>query len=132
MSELKVYHCNEWHNEYTEFYMKSEVDKVIVELKAQKAQAEDDCAYWKTQARKNAVDNVVMAKQRAEALKRERRRKNKQCVAMAEWCNSEMGREAFACFRPRGTKELWREGHNYWAKWRKIWFELAQKFKESV
>ena len=33
MSELKVYHCNEWHNEYTEFYMKSEVDKVIAHNK---------------------------------------------------------------------------------------------------
>lgn len=32
MSELKVYHCNEWHNEYTEFYMKSEADKVIDEI----------------------------------------------------------------------------------------------------
>ena len=32
MSELKVYHCNEWHNEYTEFYMKSEADKVIADL----------------------------------------------------------------------------------------------------
>ena len=29
--ELKVYHCNEWHNEYTEFYMKSDVDAVIAE-----------------------------------------------------------------------------------------------------
>ncbi len=34
MSELKVYHCNEWHNEYTEFYIKYEADKVIAELKA--------------------------------------------------------------------------------------------------
>ena len=33
MSNLKVYHCNEWHNEYTEFYMKSEADKVIAKLK---------------------------------------------------------------------------------------------------
>lgn len=33
MSELKVYHCNEWHNEYTEFYMKSEADKVIAHHK---------------------------------------------------------------------------------------------------
>ena len=32
MSELKVYHCNEWHNEYTEFYIKSEADKVIADL----------------------------------------------------------------------------------------------------
>ena len=28
-------------------YLKSEADKVIAELNAQKAQAEDDCAYWK-------------------------------------------------------------------------------------
>ena len=34
MSELNVYHCNEWHNEYTEFYMKSDVDAAIDELKA--------------------------------------------------------------------------------------------------
>ena len=33
MSELKVYHCNEWHNEYTEFYIKSEADKVIARHK---------------------------------------------------------------------------------------------------
>ena len=32
MSELKVYHCNEWHNEYTEFYLKSEADKFITDL----------------------------------------------------------------------------------------------------
>lgn len=31
--ELKVYHCNEWHNEYTEFYIKSDVDAAIAELK---------------------------------------------------------------------------------------------------
>ena len=29
MIELKAYHCNEWHNEYTEFYLKSEADEVI-------------------------------------------------------------------------------------------------------
>ena len=32
----------------TRVYIKSEADKVIAELKSQKAQAEDDCAYWKT------------------------------------------------------------------------------------
>ena len=36
MSELKVYHCNEWHNESTEFYLKSEADKVIAELKEER------------------------------------------------------------------------------------------------
>ena len=59
-----------------------------------------------------------------------RHHKYKRCLAMAEWCNSEMGRETFACFRPRHTKEVWREEHEYWAKWRKIWFKLYKKFKE--
>lgn len=31
MSELKVYHCNEWHNEYTEFYIKYDVDATLAE-----------------------------------------------------------------------------------------------------
>ena len=33
MQELKVYHSNEWHNEYTDFYLKSEADKVIAHQK---------------------------------------------------------------------------------------------------
>lgn len=32
--ELKVYHCNEWHNEHTEFYLKYDVDASIDELKS--------------------------------------------------------------------------------------------------
>ena len=35
MSELKIYHCDEWHNPYTEFYLKSEADKVIAEKDAE-------------------------------------------------------------------------------------------------
>ena len=31
-----------------EYYTRTDADAVIAELKAQKAQAEDDCAYWKT------------------------------------------------------------------------------------
>ena len=57
--------------------------------------------------------------------------KYKRCLAMAEWCNSEMGRETFACFRPRSTKEVWREEHKYWYKWRKIWFKLYKKLKTN-
>jgi uncharacterized protein YdcH (DUF465 family) len=92
MSELKVASLFEFEKVLSGksnklFYSKNEVDKVIaeleesnkmeveqllieiVELKAQKAQADDDCAYWKTMAQKNAADNAAMAKQRAEAIK---------------------------------------------------------------
>ena len=43
MSEPKVYHCNEWHNEYTEFYLKSEADKVIAHHKHKRCLA---MAWW--------------------------------------------------------------------------------------
>ena len=113
--------------EYREVYLKSEADKVIADLKAQKAQAEDDCAYWKTMSRKCADDNEVMAKQRTEALKRERHQKYKRCLDNA-------------------AKYLWKR--NYWRdstpayerqhQWEnmaykhyKRWLELAEKFKEA-
>ena len=48
MSELKVYHCNEWHNEYTEFYMKSEADAYITELKAKNERLKK-CEIWMKQ-----------------------------------------------------------------------------------
>lgn len=54
---------NLWHHNAVEEHKKLvQADKVISELKAQKAQAEDNCAYWKTMAQKNAADNAVMAK----------------------------------------------------------------------
>ena len=51
MSELNVYHHELRPNEYAEFYLKYEADKVIAELKAKNAQAEDDVAFWKAKAK---------------------------------------------------------------------------------
>ena len=126
MSELNVYHHELRPDEYDEFYLKYEADKVIVELKAQKAQAEDDCAYWKNMSRKCADDNEVMAKQRAEAFKqrtealnRERHHKYKRCWTMAKMC---------------GIMSAFEDGEWYakWInKWYKRWCELAEKFKEA-
>ena len=115
MSELKVYHCNEWHNEYTEFYIKSEADKVIADL-------EDDCAYWKNMAQKNAADNVVMAKQRLEAFKRERRHKYKRCLAMASGCEYLCAHYQF--------REVYKK-RDFFIKWMFRWFAIAEKFKEA-
>lgn len=92
MSELKEIGIRWEENgelHFSHVYLKAEADKVIAELeeshkmeveqllieiselKAQKAQAEDDCAFWKNLAQKNATDNdnAVKAKQRAEAIK---------------------------------------------------------------
>lgn len=46
MSKLKVYHCNEWHNECTEFYLKSDVDKVIADKDSEIAELKDKLRYY--------------------------------------------------------------------------------------
>jgi hypothetical protein len=116
MSELKVYHHELRHNEYEEFYLKYEADKVISEL-------EDDVTYWKEVAKKNMDDNVTMAKQRSEAFKRERHHKYKRCLAMAMWCDSE---NYTACWYHENSERCeWTE------KWNERWLELAEQFKEA-
>ena len=123
MSELKAFNMPRYAGQFTlhEVYLKSEADKVITDLKAQKAQAEDDCVYWKTMSRKCADDNEVMTKQRTEALKRERHHKYKRCLAMAGWCSAELGM----------LISTWEFKIKHYKKWQKRWLELAEKFKEA-
>lgn len=127
MSELKVYNTK-YEQVLDKVYIKSEADEVISKL-------EDDCAYLKTMAQKNADDNAVMAKQRAEALKRECHQKYKLCLAMAkEWSNyaAFCGMQS-SCHNHRGfgktaEKWTWKECHAW--KCVKRWRELAEKFKQ--
>ena len=123
------------------YYLKYEADKVIAdleeshkkevgqllieiaELKAHKAQAEYDCAYWKAMSRKCADDNEVMAKQRAKALKRERHHKYKRCLDKAKWCDALMA--YFGEFYDDASQRM--VDHYY--KWRSRWYKLAKKFK---
>lgn len=129
MSELKAFEVTRkalFGRTCTEkVYLKSEADKVIADLEeSHKKEVSQLLILNREQANtanrlRDSTEQVI------------RHQKYKLCLAMAEWCNSEMGRETFACFRPRSTKEVWREEHKYWAKWRKIWLNLAKKFKEA-
>ena len=123
MSELKAVHAFDVYEEYTktgdddaaQVYLKSEADKVIAEL-------EDDCAYWKNMAQKNAADNVVMAKQRLEAFKRERRHKYKRCLAMAHGCKYLCAHYQF--------REVYKK-RDFFRKWMFRYLAIAEKFKEE-
>lgn len=44
MSELEIYHCDEWHNPHTEFYLKHEADREIVHQKRKRCLALADYA----------------------------------------------------------------------------------------
>ena len=103
MSELEIYHCDEWHNPYTEFYLKSEADKVI-------AEKDKEIAELKEGAKKLILDNYLQTKEL-------RHQKRKRCLAMAQVL------EHVCPITNRKAK--WRE------KWRECWLELAEKFKEA-
>lgn len=139
MSELKAYNSERiyWAVEQVEqeagdidtlhlddnlFYIKSEADKLIAELKAQKAQAEDDCAYWKTNAMQ--LYNEL------------RHSKYKRCLAMARLCGKtvdHLNSEGYIYEKENHTKELTDciRGTEFYDKWYHRWLELAEKFKEA-
>ena len=63
-----------------------EQESEIAELKAQKAQAEDDCAYWKMNE-ENAANAMHETEEYAMQLHKEaRHQKYNRCVAMADYC----------------------------------------------
>lgn len=58
--ELKVYHCNEQHNEYTEFHLKSDVDAAIDELKAEINHKEGVGLRWFERCMEARTENVKL------------------------------------------------------------------------
>ena len=128
MSELSVRQY--LHNDgsgLTWGYDKREADKVIsekdaeiAELKAQKSQAEDDCAYWKMN-HGNAANAMHETEEYAMQLYKEtQHHKYKRCLAMAKWCYAKWDDTATKYY-----KSVW------YRKWEVKWLELAQKFKEE-
>ena len=104
-------------------YLKDEADKVINELKAQKAQAEDDCAYWKM-SEGNAANAMHETEEYAMQLYNELRHSNhKRCVAMYRYCAI----KALYELDFKGNDVEWK----WYSKWMHKWFELAEKFKEA-
>ena len=104
---------------YIKVVIKDEADAIIKELKAQKAQAEDDCAYWKM-SEGNAVNVMHETEEYAMQLYKElRHQKHKWCLAMARWCGA-----------AREARFNWESRIKYYKRWQKRWLELAEKFKE--
>ena len=107
-----------------EYYTRTDADAVIKELNAQKAQAEDDCAYWKM-SEGNAVAAMHETEEYAMQLYNElRHQKYKRCLAMAKWCDTK-GDWYYS------LGESFRNRVDFYIKWRDKWLELAEKFKEA-
>ena len=117
MSELKVYHCNEWHNECTEFYLKYEADKVIAEKDAEIAEQK--------RLRNMALASVPNV---LKVMKIIQHHKHKRYLAMARWC--EYFANYWECCEPPDCGAFIARA-KFHRKWLKRWLELAEKFKEA-
>ena len=116
MTELKVYHCNEWHNEYTEFYLKFEADKAIADLEESHKM---EVGQLLVVNREQAVNANRLRDSMEQAI---RRQKYKRCLNNAWW----ILREEF--FAEDCHDERW---VNWAIRWYKRWMELAKQFKEA-
>ena len=122
MSELNVYHHELRPNEYAEFYLKDEADKVIAELEMQLAAAKLVLRLNEPKALYSNLDTISRLNHKIDVVeRRELHQKYKRCLAMAMWCWV--------------IKELNRYGDqdymDFAEKWRKRWLELADKFKDK-
>ena len=97
-----------------EVYLKSEADKVIMELKADYKEACD----------RLQTANLI----KDEQLAATRHQKYKRCLAMARMCEERSAR--YDVLQERHDLDWGREiEFNY--RWYKRWLELAEKFKEA-
>ena len=131
MSELKEHlfcDCNEMFlengsplsNDIRPYYLKSEADKVIAELKNE------------VETQKRLRDMALASVPNAlKVMKIIQHQKYKRCLAMARWCASEENRlEAISPIFDT-DKEYWEYNSDYWGKWHNRWLEIAEKFKEA-
>jgi hypothetical protein len=126
MSELKVYHHELRHNEYEEFYLKSEADKVITELEMKLAKAKLVLRLNEPKALYSNLDTMSRLNHKIDVVeRRELHQKYKRCLAMASACDASMA--YFGEFYDDASKRM--VAHYY--KWRGRWYELAERFKEA-
>lgn len=137
MSELKEHlfcECDECIREYRgplsnemrPYYLKSDADKVIAELKDKAIQYKvlnkEHCRDLNTQER-------FFAKQIAH-------HKYKRCLAMAMWCESEAQKcltqqSALIYFSHTDRFQYLQWYFTHLSRWHRIWLELAEKLKEA-
>ena len=103
MSELKPYiGPHPIDHTLTEYYLKSEADKVITKLKEKLVEQTTLRVWAEIQLRHN---------------------KYKRCLAMAKWCE----RKRIDAANYRIPRQKW----DFYDKWQNRWLELAEKFKHN-
>ena len=129
MSELNVYHHELRHNEYDEFYLKYEADKVIAEKDKVIAELKDklqNVSELLTETREWLIESQKMHKRCADgAIKKIRHQKFKRCLAMAKWCGSKVYHIRRTPLCDMSEHEYWQYENDFWQRWQKRWLDIA-------
>ena len=124
MSELNVYHHELRPDEYDEFYLKYEADKVIADLEeSHKMEVEQllmEIVKLNESAQNLILDNYLKDKKL-------RHSNYKRCLAMAERCKDKIENVV-----QYNEHDDWLIINEYWERWRKRWLKIAEKFKEVI
>ncbi len=117
------------HLDDSQFYLKSEADKVISELEMKLAAAKLVLRLNEPKALYSNLDTMSRLNHKIDVIeRRELHQKYKRCLAMANWCEN-------AILGWMGYKESFSSHQRYikvmlFTKWHKRWLELAEQFKE--
>lgn len=111
------------HLDDSQFYLKSEADKVIEELKEKRDTAE--------KLLNKALDCVSNSKNHMMSLARKKNHADyKRCLAMARIAQDDW--HLHNSFYAMGRQEFEKRKCEFYEKWHKRWLELADKFKEEA
>ena len=130
MGELKAFNMPQYAGKFTmhEVYLKSEADKVIADKDEKIAELEMKLARAQLVLRLNEPkalysDLEIMCRLRHKidvVERREYHQKHKRCLAMADFCSYKAW-----YYKYNGKEEIFYR----WMKFRRVWAELAKKFK---
>ena len=108
MTELKPHLMLNREMSWIPCYLKSEADKLIAELNTRICDGDEDF-----EIANNQIERL---------LKIVRHQKYKRCLAMSEWCNSEIG----IADTDGDYKDM-----QWYQKWYERWLKIAEQFKEA-
>lgn len=135
MSELNVYHHELRPNEYAEFYLKYEADKVIADLEESNKMEVEQLLIKIVELKadyKEACDRLQTANLiKDEQIAATRHQKYKRCLAMAKECvNGEIKLKRVK-MRDMNNHQFWQFDNDYWQKWNTRWLKIAEQFKDK-
>lgn len=120
------------------YYLKSEADKVFAEKDKEIQRLENLCESYRIDCDNLAIREANAYKEVERNNKQLRNQKYKRCLAIADFCESQcdyyntLGNGFWLVRGDIETRDKYRKkASDFWWKWHKRWFELAEKFKPT-